>query len=376
VNADPPEAQRGWQGKPALPKFLGQSTRGRPAACSVQVFGMYHGFPRRLMRMTRRMMLPDRATRRALRQAANLVPTSLFDPLRPATAFAAGAAGSIVEIGGFGANPGRLRMLLHVPSPAPRPGAPLLVLLHGCGQDARGFAASSGFMALADRLGAPLLLPDQQIENNQHRCFNWFRPTDIRRGSGEVASIRQMVGEVLRRFEADPGRVFVAGLSAGGALAAALLAAYPDVFAGGGVVAGLPVGAAHDPHQALLQMSRPERAPREVWVARLPERRQTRWPRLSVWHGEADRTVDPANADLLVAQWTGRLGLTEAPDAEFRPAPGLRRRVWGDAVEQWSVAGFGHGFPVAEGQPTDPFVLPAGIAAAEAMARFWGLAAA
>lgn len=334
---------------------------------------MDDGIPRRLVRLTRRMMVSHRAVRRAWQQAAELMPANLLEPLRPVGDFAAQSAGGVVEVTGFGANPGRLRMLLHVPAPAPRPGAPLLVLLHGCGQDPVRFAATSGFMALADRLGAPLLLPDQQAENNRQRCFNWFRPADVRRGSGEAASVRQMVGEALRRFEADPARVFVAGLSAGGALAAALLAAYPDVFAGGGVVAGVPVGAASDLHQALLQMNQPPRAPRADWVARLPQRREVSWPRLSVWHGAADRTVDPANADALVAQWTGRLGLPEAPETEWQPAPHLLRRVWGDAVEQWSLAGFGHAFPVADGAPADPFVLPAGIAAAEAMARFWGL---
>ncbi|HET9018772.1 MAG TPA: PHB depolymerase family esterase, partial [Acetobacteraceae bacterium] len=245
---------------------------------------------------------------------------------------------------------------------------------------------SSGFVALADRLGAPLLLPDQLAENNQQRCFNWFRPADTQRGGGEVASIRQMVDDALRRFACDSGRVFVAGLSAGGALAASLLAAYPDVFAGGAVVAGLPVGAAEDMHSALLQMSHPQPAPRETWAERAAERAAARgpapaggrWPRLSVWHGEADRTVDPANGEALAGQWTALLGLPEVPDAAHFPAPNLRRRVWrdeagGDAVEHWTVAGFGHAFPVAGGRPADPFVLPAGIDAADAMARFWGL---
>jgi poly(hydroxyalkanoate) depolymerase family esterase len=295
--------------------------------------------------------------------------------LQPPTPFAGRSAGRVVEVTAFGSNPGALRMHLHVPPEAPRPGAPLLVLLHGCGQDARHFAEAAGFLALADRIGAPLVLPDQQAENNGQRCFNWFRPADTRRGSGEAESVREMVDEALRRFEGDPGRVFVAGLSAGGAFAAALLAAYPDVFAAGGVVAGLPVGAAADVQQAMEQMSRPEQLPRAALAARLPQRDGGRWPRLSVWHGEADRVVDPANADALVAQWTGLLGLPEMPDRVEEPAPRLRRRVWGDAVEQWSIAGYGHAFPVADGAAGDPFVLPAGIDAAAAMARFWGLAA-
>ena len=327
---------------------------------------MDDGFPRRLVRLTRHVAGPERAARRMWRGVSDLLPLDRPQP------HAGPAAARVVEITEFGANPGRLRMYVRLPPMPPRAGAPLLVLLHGCGQDAARFAESSGFGALADRLGAPLLLPDQQTENNHHRCFNWFRPGDTARGGGEAASVRQMVDEALRRFEGDPRRVFVAGLSAGGALAAALLAAYPDVFAAGGVVAGLPVGTARDVHEALLQMRCPEPASRESLLALVPRRAGVRWPRLSVWHGEADRTVDPGNADALVAQWTGLLGLPEAPDVDHRPAPHLRRRVWGEGVEQWSLAAYGHAFP-SDGDQGDPFVLPAGICAAAAMAGFWGL---
>ncbi|MBN9511496.1 MAG: PHB depolymerase family esterase [Alphaproteobacteria bacterium] len=274
----------------------------------------------------------------------------------------------------FGSNPGRLRMYLRLPARPVRPGAPLLVLLHGCGQDARQFAAASGFAALAERLGAALLLPEQQAENNRGRCFNWFRPADFGPGGrGEAASIRQMVFDALVRVRADPARVYVAGLSAGGAMAAALLAAYPDVFAGGAVVAGMPVGTAHDMASALMRMERATNDDGAALAAHLAGRPGVSWPRLSVWHGTADRVVDPANGDALVAQWGAAIGLGPEPDAESEPAPGLRRRVWGRALEQWSLRGFGHAFPVLDGSPADPYVVPAGIAASEAMARFWGL---
>jgi poly(hydroxyalkanoate) depolymerase family esterase len=186
-----------------------------------------------------------------------------------------------------------------------------------------------------------------------------------------------MVAAALARFHGDPARVFVAGLSAGGAMTAALLTAYPDVFAGGGVVAGMPVGTATDVGSALARMhsagsdaraalvecAAPARAGGIVWP---------RWPRLSVWHGSADRTVDPGNADALVAQWTGLSGLAAEPDREEEVAPGVVRRVWGRALEQWRLTGFGHAFPAAS-PGADPFVLAAPIPAAQAMARFWGL---
>ena len=281
------------------------------------------------------------------------------------------------EVAGFGANPGALGMLQYEPPSPPRPGAPLLVLLHGCTQDAGGFALACGFMALADRVGAPLLLPEQRAENNPGRCFNWFAPADTRRGSGEAVSIRQMVAHALRQFQGDPERVFVAGLSAGGAMAAALLAAYPDVFAAGAVVAGLPVGVATDLPSALARMRSAGGETREALVARAAPARAggvgwPRMPRLSVWHGSTDKTVDPANGDALVAQWTGLLGLPAAPDREDQVARGVTRRTWGRAVEQWRLDGFGHAFPARE-PGADPYVQRAPVSAAEEIARFWGL---
>jgi poly(hydroxyalkanoate) depolymerase family esterase len=146
----------------------------------------------------------------------------------------------MVDISEFGSNPGQLRMRFYVPKVAPAPGVPLIVVLHGCGQTAHEFAQDGEWLTLADRLRLPLplLLAEQTEQNNGQHCFNWFRPGDAARGRGEALSIQQMVAEAIRRFGSDPKRVFVVGLSAGGAMAAALLAAYPDVFAAGAVVAG------------------------------------------------------------------------------------------------------------------------------------------
>jgi poly(hydroxyalkanoate) depolymerase family esterase len=331
---------------------------------------MDDGFPSRLTRLSRRWLHPDGPPARALEQVA-----SFFSPARPVLP----AVGSLRRVASFGANPGGLGMKLYEPARPPRPGAPLLVLLHGCTQDAGTFALATGFMALADRIGAPLLLPEQQGENNAGRCFNWFEPGDIRRGGGEAASVRAMVEAVATRFRCDPAKVFVAGLSAGGAMAAALLAAYPDMFAAGAVVAGLPVGAAHDVASAMAGMRVAAFGTREAWVERANPARAggiawPRFPRLSIWHGAADPAVDPANADALARQWTALLGLPEEPDSQADVAPGVHRRAWGSGVEQWRIANFGHAWPAAE-PGADPFVLPAPIAATEAIAQFWGLAA-
>lgn len=150
----------------------------------------------------------------------------------------ASSSSRLRPLGSRGPNPGQLNAWTYVPENA-APGAPLVVVLHGCTQSAAAYDEGSGWSRLADQHGFVLLYPEQQRANNPNLCFNWFSPDDTTRGRGEVLSIREMVTAVRARHGTDPRRVFVTGLSAGGAMAAAMLATYPDVFAGGAVIAGL-----------------------------------------------------------------------------------------------------------------------------------------
>lgn len=297
-----------------------------------------------------------------------------------------GVAGRVTEVEKFGSNPGELRMFVFHPPRPPPPGAPLIIVLHGCRQGAESFATQAGWIDLARSLGIPLVLPEQVMANNRSRCFNWYKPGDFGRDQGEAMSVRQMVRAATRQFGSDRRRVFIVGLSAGGAMAVGMLAAYPAVFAGGAVVAGMPIGAARTSPMALLRMYRADpfrtRAGLVAAVhARTAPRSARPWPRLSIWQGGRDRTVDPANAELLAAQWSALHGLTQDPDSDTTPAPGLRRRCWGraarPAVELCTLPDLAHGFPVdprlgGGGRP-GPWVLDAGVPAAREIAAFWGL---
>lgn len=301
-------------------------------------------------------------------------------------AFLIGAArAAISPVTAFGSNPGALRMLVHAPAGL-RAGRPLVIVLHGCGQDASRFATDAGWLALAERFQVALLLPQQTHDNNHGRCFNWFRPQDTQHGAGEAMSIRQMVRTAVKRFGSDPRRIYVTGFSAGGGMAAAMLAAYPALFAAGAVVAGLPVGCARTPLGAMLNMRQAnlgrsrEALADDVRSAGRSRLRKT-WPRLSIWQGERDRTVDPGNAEVLAAQWGELHGFGPVPVID-QSAQGTRRRGWGrpgrsPAVELWTLASVGHGFPVDARMPgggrPGVWMVDAGLCAAQRIAEFWGL---
>jgi poly(hydroxyalkanoate) depolymerase family esterase len=306
------------------------------------------------------------------------------------------------EESGFGSNPGNLRMFSYVPGNLP-PGAPLIVVLHGCKQTAATFARDAGWLALADRSRLALLLPEQKGlpsflhdvflfpwvvalggANNQNACFNWFEPDDTARDRGEALSIRQMIDAMVERHSVDGSRVYVVGLSAGGAMAAAMLAAYPERFAGGAIVAGVPYGCADSVSKALQCMNPGiDQSPAE-WRRRVREAAggETRIPPVSIWHGIADGRVVMRNWQELVEQWTAVHGVPANP-ARSEHNGAVTRNFHTDSagsvrVESVLVQGLAHAFPIrigdqsACGQPGD-FVVAAEVCAPTEIARFWGL---
>ncbi len=283
-------------------------------------------------------------------------------------------------------NPGELRMLTFVPPGLPE-GAPLVVALHGCTQNAPAYDHGSGWSVLAERHGFAVLLPEQTRANNGQLCFNWFQPGDIAAGQGEAESIRQMAEQMVRTHRLDPRRVFITGLSAGGAMTAAVLATAPATFAGGAIIAGLPYGAATTMQQALSAMRQPAQRSARGWgdLVRAAADTPAHWPTVQIWQGDADHTVGPGNAEALALQWADVLGLPERPSLRER-VDGAAHEAWSVSggrplLERWTVPGLGHGTPISsEGTDVDrsvgvpgPFMLESGINSTWHLARSWGL---
>lgn len=294
------------------------------------------------------------------------------------------AAQSLTQVTGFGSNPGALTMYKYVPAGLPA-GAPLVVALHGCAQSASSYDAETGWILLADRWKFALVLPEQTTGNNSSRCFNWFETGDITRGAGEALSIKQMVDRMKSDHLSDPARIFVTGLSAGGAFTAVMLATYPDVFAGGAVVAGVPHNCGIGTSAAFSCMNPGSDLSPAAWgnKVRAASSHAGPWPIVSIWHGDADTTVRPANANELMEQWTHVHGIDQTPEVQDTVA-GYPHKVYKNAagkalVESYSITGMGHGTPVDPGTgerqcgTAGAYILDKDICSSWYIGKFFGL---
>jgi poly(hydroxyalkanoate) depolymerase family esterase len=269
------------------------------------------------------------------------------------------AAASLVEVTGFGANPGGMRM--HVYVPGARPVHPAIVVaMHGCGGSGPGFHSGSEFAALADRYGFIVIYPSAQQQAGFGNCFDTWSDAAKRRGGGsDPVSIVSMVTYAEQTYGGDPDRVFATGSSSGGMMTNHMLALYPDVFKAGAAFMGVPfdcfAGAAdYPPGASRCTGGSMNRSPQEWGDAvrqAFPGYTGPR-PRLQLWHGTADTLVPYSLLQEEIEQWTNVFGLSQAPTSTDTPQPNWNRRRYADTagtvqVEAYSIQGAGHSLPAS-----------------------------
>jgi poly(hydroxyalkanoate) depolymerase family esterase len=244
---------------------------------------------------------------------------------------------------------------------------PLVVMLHGCTQSPDDFAAGTRMNFLADEKNCFVAYPEQGSGANRSKCWNWFRPSDQGRGAGEPSLIAGITRHIMSDYSVDPKRVYVGGLSAGGAAAAIMGATYPDLYAAVGVHSGLACGAARDLPSAFVVM-------RQGGAEHPSAETRSSVPTI-VFHGDRDATVHPANGDRIIERAAKKTGLTTAVLQGSVPnGHAYTRTILIDAdgraiSEHWSIHGAGHAW--SGGNPAGSYVDPRGPDATREMLRFF-----
>jgi poly(hydroxyalkanoate) depolymerase family esterase len=264
----------------------------------------------------------------------------------------------------FSCQAGTRSYKLYVPGTRHATPMPLLVMLHGCTQTADDFAAGTAMNQLAEVEGFVVAYPEQSQIANRQRCWNWFEPAHQHRGRGEPAIVAGLTRKIMRDHPIDPARIYVAGLSAGGAAAAVMAAAYPDLYAAVGVHSGLALGSASNLVSALAAMQGrgSTGASRGHYVPTI------------VFHGDADTTVHPANGDAVIAAVSAK-GLTVAIEASRHAGGRNYTRMTGTTddgrvmIEQWTIHGAGHAW--SGGSTQGSYTDPCGPSATREIVRFF-----
>jgi poly(hydroxyalkanoate) depolymerase family esterase len=254
---------------------------------------------------------------------------------------------------------------LYVPSRYSGQALPLVVMLHGCTQNPDDFAAGTRMNILAEARGFLVVYPRQPQSANMQKCWNWFSPENQQRDSGEASLIAGITRQVIEEYKAEPGRIYVAGLSAVGAAAAIMAATYPDLFAAVGVHSGLACGAATDMGSAFMAMSGRGKLRASTKPTLVPT---------IIFHGDADRTVNPLNGEQVALQASAGVMLTKTESQGHTGGIAYTRIVERDAagnevIERWVLHQAGHAW--SGGSASGSYTDTNGPDASQEMIRFF-----
>jgi len=310
----------------------------------------------------------------------------VFEPIVPGPAPDAVPDGARFISGSYTNAAGTRSYKLYVPSNYCGEPLPLVVMLHGCTQNPDDFAAGTRMNELAEQEPCLVLYPAQSAGANGSKCWNWFKPSDQRAEHGEPSLIAGMTREVAASYNADRRRIYIAGLSAGGAMATTMAVAYPDLYAAAGIHSGLPHAAAHDLPSALAAMQQGSARAAGIQATSAGTSREMPHPvPVIVFHGDRDTTVHPRNGEQVIVQFapagvrTGSIGAGSKPRASIERGQVPNGRAYtrttyhhpngSPHVEQWTVHGAGHAW--SGGSSRGSYTDPQGPDAAKEMLRFF-----
>lgn len=286
------------------------------------------------------------------------------------------------ELYNFGQNPGNLKATYFAPKGNKHNShqSSLVVLLHGCAQKAEDLAQQSGLLGLAKKNDFALLLPQQVLSNNIKYCFNWYSGDDYTKDKGETLSIKNMITTLKQKLGSE--KVFIIGLSAGGAMASSILINYPEIFTAGAVVAGIPFPCADGLITGISCMKNgPSQTSDELLaLIRKIQPSQSQWPNLSVWTGEKDSIVNPLNSSVLAEQWAKLSKANAKPSVIKKSDYTITHWQNNEAdikVELVEVKNLDHGIMVnsnvENGGEVSSYLLESPLSTAKHVIEFWQL---
>ena len=294
----------------------------------------------------------------------------------------------LTEIKEFGENPGNLKMFMHIPLETDSLNQkPLVIALHGCSQKSKDLASITDWNKLADQNDFVMLYPEQKLMNNMSGCFNWFRLEDISINSGELLSLKNMIDYAISHYHIDTSLIYVYGLSAGAAMAVAMMAVYPNYFKAGAIFAGAPYKIATNTKEAIIAMNNTINKSPEEWASLVPSGNTSdTFPKLILYHGNQDKIVNIQNSYELIDQWSALMQIDTIPDhidTNYQ-SPNVTRIVYTDSanVEKvifYKILNIGHAVAVdpdsepQQGGKTDLFARDIGFFSTYYVAKELGL---